>query len=252
KAVPTSTPLCVIHSNHSQVESGLSPLQESSIADIIIVECRPVYSQQTVTIDATQLFYQCHRKLLWFAPSLTAAGAGPQFTVTLDNDGNATAVVFGGSSCAAATAVIFASLNAPPFPTASTTFTILPPQNTKPGVIASPRREVEDAVFSSVATVIQVEFPSTQAERFVTIRSNGLFARCAPSSLFWFGPEGIPLGTGISSVTVQLDNNGNAFVLVIGALSCASGSSTITADLHTVPYTTFSTTFTIRSPRPTV
>ncbi|HLG65431.1 MAG TPA: hypothetical protein VKY19_26110 [Ktedonosporobacter sp.] len=252
KAAPTSRPLCVVHSNHSQVESGLSPLQESSIADIIIVACRPVYSKQTMTIDATQLFFQCHSKLLWFAPSLTAAGTGPQFTVTLDNDGNATAVVFGGPSCAAATTIIFASLNAPPFPTTSTTFTILPPMDTKPGVTAMPRREVEDAVFSSVATVIQVEFPSTQAERFVTFRSNGLFARCAPSSIFWFGPEGIPLAAGISSVTVQLDNNGNAFVVVIGDLFCASGTSTIMADLHTVPYTTFSTTFTTLSPRPTI
>ena len=245
-------PLCVVHSNPSQVESGLGPLFESSIADVIQVECRPIFSQQTVTIDVSQLFNQCQFKLFSLLPAIGVATALtlPQFPVILDDDGNATAVVFGGPSCAAGTARIFASLNAPPFPTVSTTFTILPPQNTPPGVTANPRTEVEDDIFSSVATVVQVEFPSTQAERFVTLKSDELFARCA-GSLIWLGPLGIPIAIGPEAV-VQLDNNGNAFAVAVGLLSCASGPSTITAELHTVPYTTFSTNFTVLSPRPTI
>jgi hypothetical protein len=233
------------------VETGFL-LTESSIADVIQVECRPIFSQNTVTIDVSQLFNQCQGRLFAFLPfaPVPVPLVIPQIVVTLDNDGNATAVVFGGPSCAPATARIFASLNAPPFPTVSTTFTVLPPNNTPPGVTASPRSEVEDAVFSSVATVVQVEFPSSQAEKFVTLKSDELFARCA-GGLAWFGPEGALLAVGPEAV-VQLDNNGNAFAVVVGPLSCASGPSTITAELHTVPYTTFASTFTVLSPRPTV
>lgn len=243
-------PLCVVHSNGPTVESG-EGVNESSVADIIQVECRPIFSQNTVTIDGSQLFHQCQGRLVWVQPRISVS-PGPQFTVQLDNDGNAIAEVLGGPSCAPATARIFASLNAPPFPTASTTFTVLPPQNTKPGVTATPRREVEDAVFSSVATVIQVEFPSSQAEKFVTIKSDEMAARC--QNLLWDGfVGGIPATIVIGpEVTVQLDNNGNAFVVARGEPSCASGTSTITADLTTVPYTTFSTNFTILSPRPTI
>ena len=50
---------------------------------------------------------------------------------------------------------------------------------------------------------------------------------------------------------MTLDNNGNAFAVIIAGPSCAAGTSTIVASLVTVPYTTFSTTFTILSPRPT-
>ena len=34
KAAPTSRPHCIVHSNHSQVESGLSPLQEYVIVSL--------------------------------------------------------------------------------------------------------------------------------------------------------------------------------------------------------------------------
>jgi len=264
------TPICVIHSNPSIVESGFGVATESSIADIITVECQPKFSQQTVTIDATQLFNQCQGRLRWTVPFPRVLTANiPQFTVTLDNDGNATAALFGGPSCASGKAQILASLNAPPFTTASTTFTVLPPRNTKHGVTANPSTEVEDAVFSSVATVIQVEFPSVQAGKIVTIKSNELFGRCpfvpgaivppAASSLAWVGPNVvnpnvaavIPTRVNTPFANVRLDNNGNAFVVVLGA-NCASGTSTITAELATVPYTTFVGHFTVNSPRPTV
>jgi hypothetical protein len=49
---------------------------------------------------------------------------------------------------------------------------------------------------------------------------------------------------------VQLDNNGNAFVIVIGDASCAEGTSLIEADLESKPFTTFTTNFTVELPRP--
>ena len=245
----TKTPVCVIHSNPSQVESGNGPTQHSSIGDIIQVECKAVYSEAYVEIDATQLSNACQNTLTWTAPPNLPgqAGAGPQFKVQLDNDGNAIAVVAGGPSCAPSTDRISASLLAPPFTTVATSFTILPPANTSPGVKAYPKSIVEDSVYSAVATVVQVEFRSVYAEKYVTIKSDELNTRCN-GTLSWFGPEGVFIANG-PEATVQLDNNGNAFAFAIAGPSCASGRSTITADLTTVPYTTEVGYFTILSPR---
>jgi hypothetical protein len=51
---------------------------------------------------------------------------------------------------------------------------------------------------------------------------------------------------------VRLDNNGNAFVLILAEESCASGSSLIEASLVKAPYTTYTTEFTIESPHETI
>jgi hypothetical protein len=250
-APKTKAPVCVIHSNPSQVESGNGVTQHSSIADIIQVECQPIYSEAFVMIDATQLSNACRGTLSWAAPPFAPGHEGDsQFEVQLDNDGNAIAAVWGGPSCAPSTSRISASLEAPPFTTVATSFTILPPLNTKPGVTANPKSIVEDSVYSAVATVVQVEFPSVQAEKYVTIKSDELNTRCA-GTLTWWGPEEQPLGSG-PEVTVQLDNNGNAFAVAIAGPSCASGVSTITADLTTVPFTTKVGRFKILSPRPTI
>ena len=49
---------------------------------------------------------------------------------------------------------------------------------------------------------------------------------------------------------VQLDNDGNAFVVLIGNSSCAAGTSLIEASLVNAPYTTYTTDFTIEPPQP--
>jgi len=235
------------------VEMGFGPASESSIADVIQVECLPTLSQNTVTIVSDQLSNACHGTLSWSSPYPYAPVTGNSFTVTLDNDGNATAVVWGGPSCAPSTDLITATLNVAPYTTASTTFRVRPPANTPPGVTANPRSQVEDSVWSSAATVIQVEFPSVFAEKTVDISSQELFQRCgiAPNVL-WVGPEETVLGNNVPSISVTLDNNGNAFVVALLGASCASGPSTIVADLTVAPYTTYTTTFNILSPRPTV
>jgi hypothetical protein len=246
-AAPLKDPVCSFHLQHSIVEMGEFST-ESSFAAVIRVSCEPVYSQSTVTIDASELSNGCHNTLSWAEPPSAPGSPGPQFTVKLDNDGNATAVVWGGPSCAPTRYHIQASLNATPFTTIRTTLTLLPPGNTKTGVTANPKSEVEDNVFSSVATVIRVEFPSVQAEQWVQIKSDELQTRCA-GGIHWWGPLERPFGTGADTL-VQLDNNGNAFVVAIAGTSCASGTSTITAELRSVPFTTLITTFTILSPRP--
>jgi hypothetical protein len=235
------------------VESGLGSTA-SSFADVIQVECAPVYAEDSVELNGQQLFDACAGTLSWYQPGFIAAAAagattGPQFSVTLDNDGNANAVVWGGPSCAATHDTIFASLLDPPYTTTSTVLTIRPPQNTKHGVFATPMKLVEDSVYSAVATVVSVEYPAVDSEFNVSIKSDELNARCA-GGIFWVGADEAYLNSG-PETTVSLDNNGNAFAVAIGNYSCAAGTSTISADLSIAPYTTYSTTFTILSPRVT-
>lgn len=241
---------CSVFSNPAMVESGFQAT-ESSFADVIQVRCLPTYSQDTVTIASTQLFDMCRGKLMWTLtfPVSTTSGASREVMATLDNDGNATVVAFGGPSCAPGTGLITASLNAPPFSTATTSFTALPPMDTMPGVSTMPTAQVEDSVNSAFATVIDVEYPASQAERTVNIYSQELLTRCA-GGLVWLGPEGTTLGTGVNSVPVTLDDNGNAFAVAIGGPSCSAGVSLVVADLVGPPYTTFTTVFDVVSPRP--
>ena len=242
-------PTCVVGSNPSFVESGIGPTASSSIADVVQVNCKPVYAEQNVTIDATQLDDACQGTLKWYQPSIGLDGTGAQFTVTLDDDGNATAVVLGGPSCAVGTDLIDASVDAPPYTTSSTTFTIVAPHSTPPGVTANPSAEIEDSVSSSVATVVELEFPPVEAGGTVIVKSDELYARCG-ASLTWYGPGG-QTTTGDEAV-VKLDDDGNAYVVAVGGPSCAEGSSTITANLKTAPYTSYVGSFLILSPQPSI
>jgi hypothetical protein len=251
----TTTPTCIVRAKpYSEVESGLGTTQHSSVAFVIEVECQAVYSEDTVEIFSSQLSNACHDTLSWYSPTAdmgsAAWGSGDTFNVFLDDDGNATAVVWGGPSCAATTDLVTADLMAPPFYTARTHLIIEPPQDTTEGVYSYPRSEVEDSITSSVDAVFYAEFPSVDSEQKVTISDPQLNNRCT-GGITWYGPDEVPLGTG-SSVTVTLDNNGNAFVVALAGPSCASGGTLITADLNVAPYTTFTRYFTVLSPRVTV
>ena len=52
-------------------------------------------------------------------------------------------------------------------------------------------------------------------------------------------------------MTLYLDNDGNAFVVLVGNSSCAAGTSLIEASLENAPYTTYTTNFTVEPPQPT-
>jgi hypothetical protein len=247
--------VCIIQASPSSfVETGLGATA-SSVAFVLNVECRAVFAEQTVQINAPQLNNACHGTLSWFSATATGGtapgtGSGESFTVTLDNNGNAEAVVWGGPSCAASRDLITADLNTAPFTTARTIVTILPPHNTKPGVHAFPVRQVEDSATSSVAVIFYAEFPSVFSERTVEFHDAQLFDRCA-GGITWVGADEVVLGTG-KSVTTTLDNNGNAFVVALAGPSCASGDTLAQADLVGPPFTTFTTDFVVLSPRVTV
>jgi hypothetical protein len=235
----------------------------SSVADIIEVECEPVFSEKYVRISANELYSRCDKKLYWRTPyGHTAPGlsvtngftTGPSFSVELDNDGNATAIVLGGPSCAAGESLIAAHLESAPFTTVTTGFTVLPPRPTPPGVFVTPANKIESETTSSVATIVQVEFPPVFAEEYVYVDFAQLYARCHESprtEVVTMGSNGWPnVERYTESETLQLDNDGNAFAILIGNSSCASGTSLIEASLEDAPYTTYTGNFTIEPPQP--
>jgi hypothetical protein len=263
KAVPpasepgggTSSPeTCVVHalpaSFMDQGEFGSA----SSIADIIEVECEPVYAEHHVKISANELYSRCDRRLFWRTPFPTGTSSGPSFEVELDNAGNATAIVIGGPSCAAGESLIAAHLTEAPFTTVTTGFTVLPPRPTEPGVFATPSSKVEGETYSDVATIIQVEFPPVFAEEPVNVNFSQLYSRCHedPKTEVLTMVEGeVDTNRSTEEETLYLDNDGNAFAVLVGNASCAAGTSLIEASLVNAPYTTYTTDFTVEPPRPT-
>jgi hypothetical protein len=224
--------------------------EAGSIADVVQVSCGPVYAGQMVKISSEELYNRCGGHLTWSAPYPYSPVSGSSFTVQLDDAGNATAVLWAGPSCASGESLISVHLVEAPYTTSTTSFMVLPPASSPPGVTASPAGEIEDATYGSVGTIVQVEFPSVDAERRVDINAEQLYARClvAPH-LTWVGADAKVLGEG-ETVEVKLDNDGNAFVVLLGGASCASGDSEIEASLVEAPYTTYTTNFTIIPPQP--
>ena len=256
-----SAETCVVHalpdSFMDQGEFGSA----SSVADIIEVECEPVYAEKYVRISANELYSRCDRSLFWRTPYGNDQGAnkwgfvtGPSISVELDNDGNATAIVVGGPSCAAGESLIAAHLESAPFSTVTTGFTVLPPRPTEPGVFVTPENKVEGETYSDVATIVQVEFPPVFAEEPVNVNSNEFYSRCHNSpktEAIIMGSNGYPrVIDSLEEGTLYLDNDGNAFAVLVGNSSCAAGTSMIEASLENAPYTTYTTNFTIEPPQP--
>ena len=256
---------CVVHALPSSFMDQGEFGSASSVADIIEVECEPVYAEKYVRISANELYSRCDKQLYWRTPfgnrkestAVVSDGfsTGPSFSVELDNDGNATAIVIGGPSCAAGESLISAHLEVPPFTTVTTGFTVLPPRPTEPGVFATPASKVEGELYSDVATIIQVEDPPVFAEEPVWIDFAQVYARChrdPHTEVITMSDRGSPnVNSNTESETVYLDNDGNAFAVLVGNSSCAAGPSLIEASLENAPYTTYTTVFTIDPPRPT-
>ena len=105
-----------------------------------------------------------------------------------------------------------------------------------------------------MATIVQVEFPPVFAEEPVNVDFAQLYARCHESPENRSDHDGRPGYPHVESYeeaeTLYLDNDGNAFVVLVGNSSCASGTSLIEASLENAPYTTYTTDFTIEPPQP--
>jgi hypothetical protein len=226
----------------------------SSVADIVEIECLPVYSEKRVTISAQELYSRCDKELSWTEPPEVPTVTGPEFEVELDNAGNAIAVLWGGPSCAAGESLITADLDAPPYPTVTTAFTVEPPRPSEPGLLAMPEEQVENEE-SSVASIVYIEFPPEFAEQYVHVQDRQLYIRCGMEpKLNWIGPDENVLEEGsweAGREDVQLDNDGNAFVVMLGGYSCAAGKTLVEASLEEAPYTTETANFTVLPPQPT-
>ena len=252
ESAPAGAAGCVVNSLPSFMDQGEFG-SSSSIADVVEVECEPVYAEHTLRFSSQELYSRCQHHLSWSLPYPFKAVTGSSFPVTLDNDGNATAVIWGGPSCAAGESLISAHMEQAPYLTVTTPFVVQPPRTSPPGVYALPGEEVENEETSSVATIVHVEFPPVFAEAYVNINAEQLYSRChVPPKLLWIGADGERLEGGSNLDGLQLDNDGNAFVVLLGGGSCASGPSEIEASLESAPYTTYTTTFTILPPQPTL
>jgi hypothetical protein len=175
----------------------------------------------------------------------------------LDADGNGTAAVLAGPDCAAGESLITAHMEQEPFETFTTSFTVLPPQATPPGLYVLPESQVEDSFSSAFAAIVQTEY-GEGSEKPVRLASEELFHRCrALPHLHWFhfglgiDHPGVEDSEGPELNGLKLDNDGNAFAVVIGDSSCAPGSSLLESDLEAKPFTTFTASFTILPPQPT-
>jgi hypothetical protein len=249
---------CVVHSLPSFVAQG-EFAQTATAADIVEVECNPnVYGTGSkIKLTASQLYSRCKEDLVWYVPNSFARNEftkeeGRGISVQLDADGNATVAVLAGPECQAGESLVTAHMEEEPFESFTTSFTVLPPVNTTPGVFAMPAAQVEDAGSSAVATIIQAEFAGG-SEKKVRIASEELFQRCRTAPrLRWILMNGEEIKGASEVQEVQLDNNGNAFVIAIGDSSCAEGASLIEADLEQKPFTTYTTNFLVEAPRPTL
>jgi hypothetical protein len=244
--------MCVVHSLSSFTAQG-EFATTATVADIIEVECNPtVYGTESkIKITASQLYSRCKGKLTWFVPNPYSRSEGRGVTVALDADGNATVAVLTGPGCEAGESLVSAHMEEEPFETFTTSFSVLPPVTTTAGVFALPATQVEDALSSGVATIVEAEFAGG-SEKKVRIAAEELYARCRTAPhLHWIRMNGEEVNNVSEVREVQLDNDGNAFVIAIGDASCAEGPSLIEADLEAKPFTTFTTPFTVQPPQPT-
>jgi hypothetical protein len=248
-------PACEVHSLPSFVASGEFG-EASSVADVIEVECESVYAEHFIKLSSQELYNRCDDHLSWISDTLAAGVIGPAIgKVQLDDDGNATVAVWGGPSCASGESLISAHLEEAPYQTFTAGYTVVAPKVTTPGVTTLvpnwSSSQVENDTDSTVATIVQVEFPAVYAEKDVNISAEQLFDSCqlAPH-VIWIGPN-LKTVSAKESVKVKLDDDGNAFVVLFGYASCAAGPSEIEASLEVAPYTTYSTIFTVIPPEET-
>jgi hypothetical protein len=227
----------------------------ATVGDVIEVSCDPyVYSAGAeVTLTASQLYSRCH-EINWYDANdegRFTSGEGRSFSVHLDVDGNANVGLIAGPYCMVGESLITLDENESPYETFTTSFQVLPAVNTPPGLYITPSSQVEDAESSGAITIAQAEF-SGASEQPVRIASKQLYDRCMDGCHLIVVREDRTYYLSVSELeeAIELDNNGNGFVLLIGSDSCAEGVSLIESDLESSPFTTQTGTFTVEAPRP--
>ncbi len=231
----------------------------ATVGDVIEVSCDPyTYSSGAeVTLTASQLYDRCHESITWYRPNESGEvriSTGRSVSLHLDVDGNANVGLIAGPDCMVGESLITLDENESPYETFTTSFQVLPAVNTTQGLYITPSSQVEDAESSAVVTIAQAEFKGA-SEAHVRIGAEQLYDRCQKGEhLLIVTPNGkvdpeVVLGEPELTVAIELDNNGNGFVLLIGSDSCAEGTSLIEADLEESPFATETGTFTVEAPK---
>jgi hypothetical protein len=233
---------CELHSLPTFTAQGIES-HAASVADIVEVSCFEE-AGQPVVIEAPELYARCGDRLKWYQPAPYAVASGPSFTATLDKFGNATAAMWT-SQCKFGETQIKATLGVSPSTSVGASFDVQPPEPTEAGAYTLPEDQVEGAT-DSFATILQVEFPSFDSLKEVEL-SAGMYHSCN-HHLEWITDEGKVKRHG-KWVRLPLDNDGNAFAIVLGGPRCASNDSLIVAELIDPPFTTYTTAFFTLPPR---
>jgi hypothetical protein len=225
-------------------------------------ETSPSFAGDPVDLSSSQLQSAC-------LGGAGFAGFDAGATVTLDDDGKATLYIYG-EDCAPGPSVVEADLTVAPYYTALATLDALPPVVTTPGVTGYPTTSgtvsggevgTGDTSFpadgSYVYGVFYVETDPVYAEQTVEIGSPQLQDRCGTAWAFesfgggGSGGRGSIFDTTNTTAPAILDDDGNAVFLFVGS-SCAAGSSVVTADVEAGTHPTYTTTFTVLPPQPTI
>jgi len=243
----TTTKIVVTVTPNPLIEVGASEVNA-----VVQVEALPGFAGASVNISSIQLTNSCASvEFQSIAESLPPTESNP-ISVVLDNEGNATVEV-DAVGCAPGKDIIEADLASVPYRTATTTLTVHGPTDTPHGVIAYPSKEVETGTSgeggnSDVYAVFYAEAPSRYAEQTVEIQSNELVDRCGQGSE-WVTNDGTFSDS--TTATATLDDNGNATFTFFGA-SCATGPSTVIADVEAGLHPSYTTTFRVHSPESTI
>ena len=264
----TPPPMTVQLDPNPQIETS-----SSTIAFVVQVETSPSLAGDEVDITSSQLDATCTEftGVLLTGSSATYTFDSEQLFIPgtplfvplmLDDDGNASAAIFG-QQCAPGTDVVEASLAEAPYYTALATLVANPPVVTSAGVFAFPTTsgtvsggEVETGS-SNVYAVLSIETDPVYAEQSAELSLTQLADRCLATNEWVAFPSGavnvaqtIP-GALLTTIPVTLDDDGNAVAVFAGS-SCAAGSSVITADVEAGTHPTYITTFTVLPPQPTI
>jgi hypothetical protein len=259
-----SAPITVQVDPNPLVETG-----QSYVVATIQVETSPSFAGDAVNIDSSQLSAACAGDIDFFnlqnggTPGFPNNPPVPSIQAILDDDGNTTVLVVG-YGCAPGTSVIEADLTVAPFYTALTDLVANPPMVTPAGVTGYPQTsgtvttgEVETGDTnasgdSDVYGVFYVETDPVYAEQTAEISSSQLQDRCI-TGWNWFDitPTGAVVLPPPPDTQIPLDDDGNAVFVFMGT-SCAAGPSTVIADILAGSHSTYTTTFTVEPPQPTI
>jgi hypothetical protein len=240
-----------------------------SYVDVVVqVEASPAFAGDTVDVSSSQLRASCSGYLGYTALGGVDIYDPPGLVVVplvLDDDGNATVALIG-SDCAPGSSIIEADLTVAPYLTALGTLVADPPVVTPSGVFGFPTTsgtvttgEVETGDTTSsgnsdVYAVFTIETDPVYAEQTAEISMNQLVSRCGGGSYIvtLLGNSDVSTTPDPTApLTTALDDDGNATFLFVGQ-SCAAGSSEVIADVTAGTYPTYTTTFTIEPPQPTI